>query len=69
MNFVTKLLNALKESREDSKEQVCKSCGEVLSYSNTVTPAGWDEYNISGLCEKCFDDTTFCMEDGLDDLN
>jgi len=49
--------------------KVCKHCGETLSYSNTVSPEGWEEYSISGLCEKCFDDTTFCMKDGLDELN
>ena len=61
-----------KDSSPEVTEQppkVCKSCGETLSYSNTITPEGWAEYEISGLCEKCFDDSTFCMEDALDELN
>lgn len=49
--------------------KVCKCCGETLGWNNTITPAGWDEYEISGLCEKCFDDNTFFIEDTLDDLN
>ena len=54
---------------ELQEPKICKHCGETLSYSNTITPAGWEEHEISGLCEKCFDDSTFCMEDALEDLN
>jgi hypothetical protein len=55
--------------KQKEEPKVCKSCGETLSWNNTITPAGWDEHSISGLCEKCFDDITFCMEDNLDELN
>lgn len=61
------IFDALEEL--DDKPKICKFCGEVLSWNNTITSAGWDEYAISGLCEKCFDDTTFCMDDYLDELN
>lgn len=72
MNVFTDLLDFVKGTgyhKQEEEPKVCKSCGETLSYSNTITPEGRDEHNISGLCEKCFDDTTFCMEDNLDELN
>jgi len=45
----------------------CISCGEDIDYSNTKTKAGWNETEISGLCEKCFDDCTFDLEGSLED--
>lgn len=63
------IFDVLEVQEQVEEPKICKCCGETLSWSNTITPAGWDEYEISGLCEKCFDDSTFCMEDALDDLN
>jgi len=68
MSILKMFKNGLLEVTEQLPK-VCKSCGETLSYSNTITPNDWAEYEISGLCEKCFDDTTSCMEDALDDLD
>ena len=34
------------------EEQVCISCNEVISWSNTRTSEGWAEVQISGMCEK-----------------
>lgn len=53
----------------EENKRYCICCKEEISYANTRTKAGWDEVEISGMCEKCFDDSTFCMGDGLDDLN
>ena len=53
----------------ESSTVICKSCGEEINYSNTQTKAGWDEVHISGLCEKCFENATFCLEDNIDVLD
>lgn len=47
----------------------CSSCGEEISFSNTISPDGWKEVDISGICEKCFDNSTFNLEEGLDVLD
>lgn len=47
----------------------CSSCGEEISFSNTISPEGWREVNLSGICEKCFDNSTFNLEENLDVLD
>lgn len=47
----------------------CSSCGEEISFSNTISPDGWGEVDISGICEKCFDNSTFNLEEDLDVLD
>ena len=47
----------------------CSSCGEEISFSNTISPDGWKEVDISGICEKCFDNSTFNLEERLDVLD
>lgn len=68
MNILDIVEKALSKARTTSSEtlKICKHCGETIDYSNTISKDGWKEYNISGLCEKCFDDITFCMEDALE---
>jgi hypothetical protein len=34
----------------------CIECKEEFSKFNTFSPLGWKETQISGLCEKCFDE-------------
>lgn len=34
----------------------CVECSLPFSPLNTTTEAGWIETQISGLCEKCFDE-------------
>ena len=51
------------------KVMCCSSCGEEISFSNTISPDGWREVDISGICEKCFDNSTFNLEEGLDVLD
>lgn len=51
------------------KAMCCSSCGEEISFSNTISPDGWREVDISGICEKCFDNSTFNLEEGLDVLD
>jgi hypothetical protein len=34
----------------------CVSCNELFTKENTYTLAGWRETQISGFCEKCFDE-------------
>lgn len=40
----------------------CRRCTEEINHTNTLTDAGKAEVNVSGMCEKCFDDITFCIE-------
>ena len=47
----------------------CNNCGEEISYHNTRTKEGQDEFQISGVCEKCFDNSTFNLEENLNILN
>lgn len=54
--------NLLPESLEDfnkdfsvMKFKGCVSCKETFSAANTSSPLGWKETQISGFCEKCFD--------------
>ena len=34
----------------------CVCCNTPFSGKNVFTPSGWRETQISGMCEKCFDD-------------
>jgi len=34
----------------------CVDCKKPFSLFNTHTAAGWRETQISGMCEKCFDE-------------
>ena len=54
---------------QEVQVQICKSCGEGQSYNNTRTEAGVAEWSISGICEKCFDDITFCIEENIEELH
>ena len=54
----------LPESAEEFKElvgkdafrfNVCVKCGHKFSGLNTHSSAGWQETQISGYCEDCFD--------------
>jgi len=47
------------------KVTCCSSCGEDISFSNTISPEGWREVDLSGICEKCFDDSTFGLDENL----
>lgn len=51
------------------KVTCCSSCGEEISFSNTISPEGWREVDLSGICEKCFDNSTFNLEENLDVLD
>lgn len=43
---------------QEQEKMYCISCKEEINYSNTRTKEGWREVNISGMCEKCFDNCT-----------
>lgn len=47
----------------------CFYCKEKVDYSNTRTKEGWDEVHISGLCEKCFDNSTYNLEENIEILD
>jgi hypothetical protein len=49
--------------------KICNYCGEEISFKNTQTSAGWAEVDISGVCEKCFDDSTFDLSENLKNLD
>ena len=53
---------------EDDK-LYCICCKEEISYANTRTKAGWCEVDISGMCEKCFDNATFCLGENVSVLD
>ena len=55
--------------KDKHEEQICISCNEVSSWSNTRTSEGWSEVQISGMCEKCYDNCTFDLEDDIDLLD
>lgn len=40
---------------EALRKNVCVQCGKEPTF---YSPAGANEYQISGLCEPCFDDLT-----------
>lgn len=43
---------------ENVRYTACVSCKERFSDANCHTQAGWQETQISGLCERCFDEAT-----------
>lgn len=45
------------------KHTSCVECKERFSDGNCFTQAGWEETQISGLCESCFDEITAEPED------
>lgn len=54
---------------EKQEIPTCVNCGEEISSNNTCTPSGQAEYQISGVCEKCFDYVTFNLEENLYELD
>lgn len=44
------------KSRHNKNPDYCVSCGEKFSDKNVFTKAGWKETEISGICEKCWDE-------------
>lgn len=44
----------------------CVICKEEFSHNNVFTDAGLKETQISGMCEVCFDNTTFDMHENLE---
>ena len=42
----------------------CILCKEPFTESNVYTDLGWKETQVSGMCEKCFDE---CFMDNEDD--
>lgn len=52
-------LNLFGLTLEDAHLQhICIKCKEPISQSNVYTSAGYREYEISGLCENCYDEIT-----------
>jgi hypothetical protein len=49
------------------KHTSCVECKQRFSDGNCFTQAGWEETQISGLCESCFDEMTAEPEDEGDD--
>lgn len=43
-------------SEHDWKNIHCVECKEAFTNKNVFTLDGWKETQISGYCEKCFDD-------------
>jgi hypothetical protein len=51
------------------KHTSCAACKERFSDANCHTQAGWQETQISGMCERCFDDMTAEPKEGTDDFD
>lgn len=47
----------------------CIKCGETISNENTITEKGKREASISQMCEVCFDNITFCIEENIHKLD
>lgn len=54
---------------QEPQVQICKVCNEEVNWSNTATAAGKDEWYISQMCEKCFDNCCYNLEENLELLN
>lgn len=52
------VVKSLIEDRGIKVSNKCKRCNEEFSNENVYSSAGWRETEISGLCEKCFDEIT-----------
>lgn len=49
---------------EDAKEGCCIQCKQPFKQGvNVYTKDGWNETRLSGLCEKCFDESFADLED------
>lgn len=42
--------------KKEAKYTTCINCKSAFNESNTFTKEGWAETQISGMCEKCFDE-------------
>lgn len=47
----------------------CINCKEEINWNNVATDSGKKEVDISGLCEKCFDNISFNLYDNLHHLD
>lgn len=45
------------------KYEKCIHCNELFSKGNVFTEDGWRETEISGMCEKCFDEVCSYEDD------
>ena len=57
------------DNAQKPKIQTCKVCKEEVNWTNTATDAGKDEWYISKMCEKCFDNCCYNLEENLELLN
>ena len=58
-------------SRGRAKEARCFMCGEDFGPGNTRSSWGWRETQISGTCERCFDELMAAgdaQDSGVDQL-
>ena len=49
-----------------AKFRECIICKRPFSPANTFTKSGWQETQISGFCEACFDELFEELDDGDD---
>ena len=58
----------IKKELEKEAVKHCAVCQEKINWTNTGTEDGWKEADITSICEKCFDNATFDMEEHLEEL-
>lgn len=54
--------NLTKAIHGETPAGCCVNCKQPFSVANVFTSAGWRETRLSGMCEKCWDET-FAAED------
>lgn len=59
----------LKADKDGLRFTDCIQCKCEFCTDNTKTRMGWRETQISGLCEKCFDESFADDEDDDDDFD
>ena len=51
-----RLVTSSRKEELEKKHGICCSCNQAFSSHNVFTKLGWRETQISGMCEKCWDD-------------
>ena len=63
------MTNLLTELKLKTHVHSCVCCKEEITSNNVFTASGWREVEISGMCEVCFDNCTYSVEDKMYVIN
>lgn len=59
--------NLTKTLHGETAPGCCVSCKDQFGPANVFTAAGWRETQLSGMCERCWDETFADEDDEQDD--